>query len=322
MLLRPLIACTCWACLLTPLAAQEEAEEPDLLESQLEPDVPPKYVLDYPPATRFCPPVQTFFFEVTRTAEIINGKRVLHKPNGGYGYVVARTLNNKPVYHVGADVGWHRPESPVYAVAAGVVRGSFGPPSPDAPDSPGKAASRPFSWSAGESGVIVEHRFATGGYFTTMYLHLANRRQVKIGDIVAAGQQIGTIGRKVSRGPPPHVHVAVREGRMAEPGCILLGADVNEKKHTIRLVRVDEEEIEIAWEPAASVSDINYRGQRYPITVRDGRSYLSASILWRLRSRKGFELGGIPLSLEGWRDPVAFLRAQGADLSPAPFAGR
>lgn len=34
---------------------------------------------------------------------------------------------------------------------------------------------------------------------------------------------------------------------------------------------------------------------------RHGRPYISVSILWRLRCRKGFELGGIPLSLEGWR---------------------
>src|SRR6478672_9335975 len=101
------------------------AAEPAKTEAPLMPD---KYVVNYPAAQQFCPPVASYFDDVTQLIQQIGGRRVRHAPNGGYGLPVVTMVEGKHLIHLGADVSWSRPGTPVYAIANGVVRVSMGPP--------------------------------------------------------------------------------------------------------------------------------------------------------------------------------------------------
>lgn len=288
------------------------------------PAVPQKYVVDYPPAMAFCPPVETFFYEVVRTFEVVRGKRFTHQPNGGYGLPVVQKVGGKNLLHVGADVAWHRPGAPVYAVAAGVVRVSEGPEFSSVKrkrTAPNTAASKTLHWG---NLIVIEHRLPDGEYFTTIYGHLNTKRFVQQGDIVAAGQQIGTVGRKhkyINGGYDPHVHFGMRRGRLAEPGCTLLYARFQGRAGPIKLAKVTPDEIEIEIPPEVPpLSGVQVMGT-FRITVRDGKYFLPARMLWTLTSRPGFEMVGYGLTTDGWHDPVAFLRQHRADHNPAPFQG-
>ena len=290
-----------------------------------EPGVPRKYLLDYPPAERFCPPVQTFFFEVVRTFEVIRGRRVTHQPNGGYGLPVKQKVDGKHLVHVGADVGWFRVGEPVYAVAAGVVRASDGPSlnADEQESDTGDRTARPAGMQWGNV-VTIEHRLPSGEYFTTVYGHLGSDRLVEAGDVVEAGQPIGTIGRKhprINGGFDPHVHFAVRQGRLAEPGCTLMFLQVDGRTHPLKLVAAEEDEMEVELPAEVSGSSVIWDGRAYPLTRRGDTYLLPARVLWAVKSRPGFEIVGYGLGTEGWADPVAFLRRHGADRNPAPFRG-
>ena len=295
-----------------------------------EPSVPEKYLVDYPPAERFCPPVRSFFFEVVRTVEIVRGHRVTHQPNGGYGLPLKQKVDGKHLLHLGADVGWYRVGDPVYAVAAGVVRASDGPDSnadeqeSETGDRAGRR--RPSGQPKMQWGnvVSIEHRLPSGEYFTTVYGHLGSDRLVEAGDVVEAGQPIGTIGRKhprINGGFDPHVHFAVRQGRLAEPGCTLMFLQVDGRTHPLKLVAAEEDEMEVELPAEVSGSSVIWDGRAYPLTRRGDRSFLPARLLWAVKSRPGFEIVGYGLGAEDWADPVAFLRRHGADHNPAPFRG-
>ncbi len=292
---------------------------------------PEKYVLDYPPTEKFCPPVETFFFEVVRTFEVVRGRQFTHQPNGGYGLPVVRQVGGKNLLHLGADVGWHRAGAPVYAVAAGVVRVSDGPDfaaakrKGDAAQKKGSATPnrRPETLSWGNR-IIIEHRLPGGEYFTTVYGHLATKRVVEAGDVVEAGQQIGTIGRKhlyINGGFDPHVHFGVRQGRLAEPGCTLLYVRFRGRLQPLKLAAVTAEEIEIRVPAEIPVPSVLGAAEAYPVTVRDGKYFLPARMLWDFSSRPGFEIVGYGLSTDGWHNPTSFLRQHAADNNPAPFQG-
>ena len=291
------------------------------------PDVPQQYVLDYPPADRFCPPVRSFFFEVVRRVEIVHGQRVTHARNGGYGLPAQHEVDGERPLHLGADVGWFRVGEPVYAVAAGVVRASDGPDSIasgwefEPGDPPGRpSASRPkMRWG---NVVTIEHRLPGGEHFTTIYGHLGNDRLVAAGDVVEAGRPIGAIGRKdvgVNGGFDPHLHFAVRGGRLAEPGCTLMKLHVAGRTHSLELVAVGEDEIEVELPAELSGRYVLWNGRAYPLARRGDACFLPARLLWAVKFRPGFEVFGYGPSLEGWCDPVAFLRRHGADRDPAPF---
>ena len=94
-------------------------------------DVPEKYVLDYPTAERFCPPIRSAFVEAEQSFGVVRGRRFTYKPNGGYGLPVIDKVEGKNLLHAGADLGWYQIGEPVFAVAAGVVRVSDGPPPED-----------------------------------------------------------------------------------------------------------------------------------------------------------------------------------------------
>src|SRR5262245_42753432 len=85
-------------------------------------DVLDRYVLTYPAAEQFCPPVVGFFEEVQRTFDRVGARTIRHQPNGGYGLPVVDKVGDANLIHLGADVGFYRVGEPVYAVANGVVR--------------------------------------------------------------------------------------------------------------------------------------------------------------------------------------------------------
>jgi murein DD-endopeptidase MepM/ murein hydrolase activator NlpD len=232
---------------------------------------PEQYVLEYPAAEQFCPPIAGYFDEVQRTISRAGYRTFRHQPNGGFGLPVQDRVGEKHLLHLGADVGWHRVGEPVFAVADGVVRVSQGAadegprrrgpsqsgwyPSHIAAKTPhdhrgdgARDSPRPYrepkpaaalAWG---NLIVLEHRLADGEYVTTVYGHLANDRLVKAGDVVRAGQQIGAIGTaRVNGGYKPHLHFGVREGRMAEVGRVLVQLTINGKLAPLRIAELHED---------------------------------------------------------------------------------
>lgn len=289
---------------------------------------PEKYVLDYPQVKQFCPPVRSTFHEVQNSQGMVNGRRFRYQPNGGYGLKVVHKVGDKNLIHVGADLGWRRVGEPVFAVADGVVRVSRGPRLEESEDTEKDAdekrpSRRPSSAAQLEWGnlIVVEHRNDQDEYATTIYGHLDTKRLVQPGDIVTAGQQIGTIGRRhvqVNGNYDPHLHFGVRKGRIAEVGAVLLTTS-RDTKEGIVLKALGEEEIELQLPPTMHTpTRLRVGGKDYAIRDRNGTPVAPASLLWHVRP-PSFPIIGYALSTDDWRDPVQFLREQQADTNPAPF---
>ena len=268
---------------------------------------PEKYVLNYPAAQQFCPPVESYFDDVAQSIQNINGHLIRHPLGGGYGLPVVIMVGGKNLLHLGADVSWKRPGTPVYVIANGVVRISMGPkPFSDRPGAGGdqkKSVEYADAATSGDVGkasgkavapklplgtgwgnlLVIEHQYGNGFYATSIYGHLA-KRLVSVGDIVQAGQVIGTVGKKgiENGGYEPHLHFAVREGRMWEPGAVLTKLNANGTSAPLKMVSLREDEIEVAidLEPASlGFFTIAASGQNYSIQTRDGKYYLSAALL-------------------------------------------
>lgn len=282
--------------------------------------LPEKYTLDYPEAEQFCPPIRSTFFEVTQTFGVVGWKQFRQKPNGGFGLPVIDKVDGKNLIHVGADLGWHQVGAPVFAVANGVVRMSAGPRDGELVERASRRGrTRALTWG---NLIVVEHRLPNeGGFVTTVYGHLDSKRFVQTGDVVKAGQPLGTIGRKnvkINGGYDPHLHFGVREGRMAEEGMTLFTLVLGGKQHAVTMLVVGEDEVRV------DVPDIVPDGfpvilasGRYDIQKRDGEFFLPSKVLWMSR-RPDFSIVGYALSTEHWFDPVAFLRQHKADTNPAP----
>jgi hypothetical protein len=88
------------------------------------------------------------------------------------------------------------------------------------------------------------------------------------------------------------------------------------------MVAPGEEEIEVDFPFfvffVAHGAEPPYAGSTYYVTLRDGKYYLPAATLWDIR-REDFAQVGYALSLEGWQDPIAFLKSHLAHVDPAPF---
>lgn len=141
--------------------------------------------------------VRTTFVEVSHTMGVYKGRRFRQKTNGGYGLPVIDKIGDNHLLHVGADLAWFRVGEPVFAVANGVVRLSTGP-DPSRLNQRNQAKPNGL-WLAWGNIVVIEHRLTDESHVTTIYGHLDTKRHVQTGDIVVAGQQIGTIGRKTPR---------------------------------------------------------------------------------------------------------------------------
>jgi len=286
------------------------------------PDKLAKYTLNYPLAEKFCPPIRSTFYEVTKTLMTVKGKRFRQKPNGGYGLPVVMKQDGKNMLHVGADLGWHQVGEPVFAVANGIVRMSMGPEfaedeeKTDKPKPPGSQ----MPWG---NFVVIEHKTNGGDYYTTMYGHLATKRFVNRGDVVKAGQPIGTIGRqhfRINGGYKPHLHIGVLEGRMVENGVLLfhLASSVGTRAEA-RVVEIEEDWVQVDL-PASVPDKLEIR--LGPITTnvskRDDKYFIPARLLWGFQ-RHDFPLVGYSLTTDGFRDPVAFLQEHQAHTFPAPY---
>jgi murein DD-endopeptidase MepM/ murein hydrolase activator NlpD len=277
--------------------------------------LPERYLLIYPAADQFCPPVAGFFDEVERTLDRAGYHTFRHQPNGGYGLPVQTRVGNVNLLHLGADVGWHRAGEPVFAMANGVVRVSEGSPADD-----NKKDRKTPSVLAWGNVIVLEHRLPDGSYATTIYGHLANVRLVKVGDVVRAGQQIGTIGTtRINGGYKPHLHLGVRQGRMAEVGRKLIDLTFNGNRVPLKIADLREDAVILS---GATVLPerlrLNINGRDFEIIRHGDKAEVSATILLRVPSPE-FPIVGYGLSTDGWLDPVAFLKSRGADVNPAPF---
>ena len=289
---------------------------------------PTRYVLKYPAVEQFCPPVVGFFDDVQRTIDRVGNRTFRHQPNGGYGLTVQDMVGGVHLLHLGADVGWYRVGEPVYAVANGVVRVSEGrPPKEDKKAKPKSGAVRNagaqpktgarLSWG---NLVVVEHQLPDGKYTTTVYGHLANDRFVKAGEIVRAGQQLGTIGTaRVNGGYQPHLHFGVRTGRIAEVGRKLMGFVYEGKQLMLTIAELAEDKVVLGGADGLPERiSFSFGQEKYELIKRDGMTETSTAILARLQPAD-FQIIGYGLSTEGWLDPIAFLREHGAEAAPAPF---
>ncbi len=317
-----------------------------------EPRLPEKYLLNYPVAQQFCPPVESFWDDVSNTIQNIRGRMIRHPLGGGFGLPVIDMVGDKHLLHLGADVSWHRPVA-VYAIANGVVRISTGGPLPadaqnrkptdkdaaglrppgtllDKPavapntDKPagapaaGKPPTAPLGWG---NLIVIEHKLPDGSYMTSIYGHLANRRLVAAGDVVQAGQVIGTVAKSKleNGGYDPHLHFAIREGRMFEPGRELFDVRMDGQQTAVKLVDLNETEAEVELPESAPPNlHIGLPGKAISITTRDGKHFMPAVALTYLPPQ-GFPIIGYALTTDGFRDPTAFLREMRADTQPAPF---
>jgi murein DD-endopeptidase MepM/ murein hydrolase activator NlpD len=277
-----------------------------------------RYVLSYPAAEQFCPPVDGFFDEVQRTVDRVKSRTFRHQPNGGYGLAVVDQIGDAHLLHLGADVGWYRVGDPVFAVANGVVRVSEGPPKEDTNKKKPKAP-RKLEWG---NVVVIEHRLADGKYATTIYGHLANERLVKVGDVVRAGQQIGMIGTtQVNGGYKPHLHLGVRTGRMAEVGRKLVFMTTEGTGLSLEIAELKEKEGVVVLKGGAALPaslQMGADGRRFDITRSGDNVEVSAALLSYVPSPE-FAIVGYGLSTDGWLDPIAFLKSHGADTNPAAF---
>lgn len=292
-----------WACLVavSPKAGPVSAD-----------DLPKEYTLKYPRVTRVVPPVRTTFYEVTRTVERVNGKTFRHPLNGGFGVALGQRINGKKLLHCGADLSWYRVGAPVFAIADGVVRISR--PSILSKAKKGKRTPMlPPSAMLWGNFIVIEHRLKSGEYVTTLYGHLGDKRLVKPGDIVKAGQQIGEVGRQsreVNGGYIPHLHFGVKPGRMMEIGRALFPVRFKDKTVAVRITELTPQKVGLDFGDAASAAggfSIRISGKVWHVESQDGKYYLPATMLWSIQT-PAFPLVGYQDSTKGWEDPIQFLR--------------
>lgn len=296
-----------------------------------------RYRLEYAAAEQFCPPVAGFFEEVQQTIGRAGGRTFRHQPNGGYGLPVVDKVGGANLLHLGADVGWYRVGEPVYAVANGIVRASQGEvaifdrqverdvksqaqPELQSPKKPIAKSKRPKMLEWGNF-VVIEHKLPDGKYATTIYGHLANERLVNVGDEVRAGQQIGTIGTtKVNGGYKPHLHLGVRDGRMAEVGRKLVLMLMLGKATILEIAAVREDAIVLRGaEELPNELQMGLDGRKFAVRKTGAQAEVDPAFVYYVPSPE-FLIVGYGLSTEGWRDPIEFLREHGAEAAPAPFS--
>lgn len=295
---------------------------------------PEAYAVDYPVSDRFCSPIRTTFYEVTRTVVVSRGKRFRQKTNGGYGLAVVDKVAGKNLLHVGADLGWYQVGEPVFAVADGVVRLSTGPElratKSNAKHSGGRSASQKQSDMAWGNVIAVEHILPNDeGFATTIYGHLDTKRMVQAGDVVKVGQPLGTIGKqhvRINGGYKPHLHFAVRKGRLIDEGDTLPPVVINGRPISIAIKKIGNEEVELTG-PEGVPSQVyerlrmSFEGQPFRLGIADGKLTMPSRVLWAC-PRLSSEVIGYDLTTDLWYHPIAFLRKYHADTNRVPLQSR
>ncbi|MBI1310244.1 peptidoglycan DD-metalloendopeptidase family protein [bacterium] len=193
----------------------------------------------FPHATRFCSPLRNLFEEATlRSVADGNGRKWRLYPDAGFGMPLLK-LGERSLIHTGGDFGWFQPDEPVFAAAAGIVRYS-GVPATDNAD--GGVSS---GWG---NTIVIEHQLPDGAVLMTVYAHLGIDRQAEAGDVVAAGQLIGSIGqqsRSINGDCVPHLFFAIRPGMPdgAETPLAAFAADVNDWLDPIAFLREQKADV-------------------------------------------------------------------------------
>jgi murein DD-endopeptidase MepM/ murein hydrolase activator NlpD len=285
-------------------------------------EVPPVFFVEYPAAEQFCLPIRSALSDAatTHTGKMKAGRVVVQHLNGGYGVAMMTAKNGQALLHTGADLGWFKVGEPVFAIADGAVRVSQGGIKPLL----NKAgihvpSNKPLDYG---NLIVIEHRLPDGTPFCSLYGHLGDDRSVFEGDLVTAGQQIGTIGRNsgsVNGGYEPHVHFAIRDGGWAVPGremMTLRGAD-GELKVTLVEAADEQLRVSIAPEPPPNLR-LNTMGATIEIK-RDGDAYVLPSFLLYGAQPRDLHFEGYSPVLDGWHDPVAFLKENRTDQNAASF---
>jgi murein DD-endopeptidase MepM/ murein hydrolase activator NlpD len=244
----------------------------------------------------------------------VDGRPIYYHPNGAYG-LPSRASRGRLTLHTGADIGWYRQGETVHAIADGVVRISH---------ASARAMAIEQGWDNADAVgkdygnlIVIEHRLPDDGpTFFSLYGHLGTERLVSAGDMVTAGQQIGTIGRKgayVNGGYNPHLHFGIRDGQWLESGQTLMKLRLNGQPAEVQLVEVGEEQVKVSITPefAGAVRIRMPNGDEVePVRDEDGGYRMPAWILYAARPRIRFP--GYSSTLDGWHDPIAFLREHGA----------
>src|SRR3954469_19795473 len=279
-------------------------------------EITKRYPLTYPVAEQFCPPVDGFFDEVQRTMDRARGRTFRHQPNGGYGLPIVDKVGGVNLLHLGADVGWYRVGEPVFAVANGIVRLSQGPVHFEKDKKTGKQP-KVLEWG---NHIVIEHKLADEKYAATVYGRLANERWVKGGEVVSAGQQIGSIGpTNVNGGYKPHLHLGVRDGRMAEVGRKLLLMSLSGKPTVLEIAELREDVMVVkSSDELPEEVSMGLDGRKFAIRKVDGKAEIDLAFLYYVPA-PDFLIVGYGLSTEGWRDPISFLQINRADTNPAVF---
>ena len=141
----------------------------------------------YPVARAWLPPVRDYFDQNRKSYGVAVGNR-------------HATFSNS--VHIGDDCAWGDELRTVVAAADGIVR----------------SASHIRSWGYI---VVVEHRTPARDTFCTVYAHLSPLIHVCPGDIVTAGQKLGSVGRTNSvenGGYYAHLHFGVHQGPYSSNG--------------------------------------------------------------------------------------------------------
>jgi len=270
-------------------------------------EVPSTYAIDYPPAQQFVPPIEGFFEEVSSNVGRVGRRTFRHQPNGGYGLPVQDRIGAQNLIHLGADVGWYRVRDPVVAVTDGIVRLAQQPVKSDKKKAKSSEAEPKILHWGGV--VAIEHRLAEGRYVTTVYGHLDTKLLVSPGDIVKAGQPIGTIGAtRVNGGYKPHLHFGVRTGRMAKKGRKLLPLNMNGQPIVLTIEAIADDHLQIGG--AESLPDrlkLTIHEKTFEIERREGVARIPSEVLYHIPPID-FQIVGYGLSTAGWQDPVEFLR--------------
>jgi murein DD-endopeptidase MepM/ murein hydrolase activator NlpD len=183
-------------------------------------------VLEYPEATEFFYPIN------------------LYKEDLFAGY--PRKSFGANGTHAGEDCAWFREGSSLFAISDGVVRMVQG--------------------AGGDWGflVAIEHRLSDGRYLTSVYGHMAFDVLVKPGDVVKAGQRIGTQGLSTSvenGGYGSHLHFGLGAGPFRRPAGVAAGESVDlaleggqkVKAPILRLVYAQEKKNSYGWPLTAMV---------------------------------------------------------------------
>ena len=106
---------------------------------------------------------------------------------------------------------------------------------------------------------------------------------------------------------------------MAEVDATIFRVVINGHPCGLKIVSLGEEQVEVELsDPTISLRNLTVNGTPHVMERRDNKLYAPAALLWEVQ-RPDFDLVGYALKIDGWNDPVRFLRDRKADTNPAPF---